>query len=216
MKHRMPLQGALLSLCLLASGARANEAVPPPPRPEPIPQPVIGKGGQEVKLVVQVDDKAKVARLQMPLNLVFGTPNPPAAPAPLPLRRGADAGPLGLPTIIAGLALSLAVASGGLWLARRRWGRPAAMVLVLSLFAAGSAAVWADLGPRPLGPVPRPAKPIKPALPALKLPAGIELSENVILETVPHGDHLTLIVPKSAVVAKDKDRAAPARDERGR
>ena len=216
MKHRMPLQWALLSLCLLTPGARANEAAPAPPRPEPIPQPVIGKGGQEVKLVVQVDDKAKVARLQMPLNLVFGTPNPPAGPAPLPLRRGADAGPLGLPTIVAGLALSLAVASGGLWLARRRWGRPAAMLLVLSLFAAGSAAVWADLGPRPLGPVPRPAKPIKPAVPALKLPAGIELSENVILETVPHGDHLTLIVPKSAVVAKNKDRAAPARDERGR
>lgn len=215
MKHYMPLLGALLSLCLLVPGVRANEAAPAPPRPEPIPQPVLGKGGQEVKLVVQVDDKAKVARLQVPLNLFFGTPNPPAGLVP-PARRGADAGPLGLPTIIAGLALSLAVASGGLWLARRRWGRPAAMVLVLSLFAAGSAAVWADLGPRPLGPVPRLAPPVKPALPALKLPAGIELSANVILETVPDGDHLTLIVPKSAVVAKDKDRAAPARHERGR
>lgn len=214
MNHRTPLQGVLLSLCLFAPGAFANEAAPAPPRPEPIPQPVIGKGGQEVKLVVQVDDKAKVARLQVPLNLVFGAPNPPAGPVPSAPRRGADAGPLGLPTIIAGLALSLALASGGLWLARRRWGRPGAMVLVLSLFAAGSAAVWADLGPRPLGPVPRSGPPVKPALPALKLPAGIELSENVILETVPHGDHLTLIVPKSAVVTKD--RAAPARDERGR
>ena len=215
MKHCMPLLWTLLSLCLLAPGARANEAAPPPPRPEPIPQPVVGRGGREVKLVIQVDDKAKDARLQVPLDLIFGTPNPPAGPAPLP-RRGADAGPLGLPTIIAGLALSLAVASGGLWLARRRWGRPTAMVLVLSLFAAGSAAVWADLGPRPRGPVPRPAPPVKPALPALKLPAGIQLSEKVILEIVPQEDHLTLIVPKSAIVAKDKERPAPVRDEGGR
>jgi hypothetical protein len=207
----MLLASTLLSLGLIVSGARGNEAAPAPPRPR-VP-PVAGKGIQEVKLLVQVDDKAKVARLQVPVNLLSDPP-PGAPPAPPPPRRGADAGALGVPTIVAGLALSLAVASGGLWLVRRRWGRPLAILVVVSLFAAGTAAVWADLGPRPLGPrPPPPAPPVPAALPALKLPAGVELSDKLILESVPPDDHVTLIVPKSAG-AEEKRPAPPEKRER--
>jgi hypothetical protein len=211
MKRWMLVGLSLLALALVLPAVCGNEAAPPIPRPKGPPVFAPAKEGglptREVPLVVQVDAKAKTARLQVPFNLLFGQPgaNPPGAPAVPP--RGADAGRLTVPTLVAGVALTLAFASGGLWLARRRAGRSLAILLVLSLFAAGTAAVWADLGPRPLGPVRRP-QPVPPALPALKLPAGVELPDKLILEAVGAGDRVTLIVPKAMVLKKDKAEAA--------
>jgi hypothetical protein len=209
MKRWMPAGLSLLLLCVVWSQARGNapyhlQISQDRLDREKLRRELIGAHPPEVKLVVLVDEKAKMPRLQVPVNLLR-VPTPPVE-AP---RRGADAGRLSVPTLVAGLALTLAFSSGGLWLARRRWGRPLSLLLVLSLFAAGTAAVWADLGPRPLGPVPnrRPAPPAKVVLPALKLPAGIELPDKIVLETIPTGDHLTLIVPKKMILKKDKIEA---------
>lgn len=49
-----------------------------------------------------------------------------------------------LTTIMAGLALTLALVTGGLWLARRRWGWPLAILLVLALSAAAVALLGAE------------------------------------------------------------------------
>lgn len=211
MKHWMLVGWSLLALSVLLPAVYGNEAPPPGPRPKgpAVFAPVAGRPGmlaREVQLVVQVDEKAKTARLQVPFNL-FGQPaaNPPGAD--LPPRRGAEAGQLTVPTMVAGMALTLAFASGGLWLARRRTRRSLAILLVLSLFAAGTAAVWADLAPRRGGPK-RPPQPVPPVLPALKLPAGVELPDKLVLEAVGAGDRVTLIVPKTMVLKKDKAEAA--------
>jgi hypothetical protein len=203
---RSILAGLPVLLLCAAPAARADIA----PRPNPFGPPVVQPGlrlppAQKVSLVVEVDEKAKDTRLRIPVNLL--TQNPALQPVQPGLpRRGADAGRLGLPTIVAGMALALALASGGLWLARRGAGRYLIILLVLSLFAAGTAAVWADLGPRPLGPrpPPRPVPPPQPALPQLTLPAGVELSDKVIIEIVPPARHLTLVVPKTRVIEKDR------------
>lgn len=52
-------------------------------------------------------------------------------------------------------------------------------------------------------------------VPALKLSAAIELTDRLIREPMPPGDHLTLIVPKSMVVEKGDEKEAP-REKRSR
>ncbi len=52
-----------------------------------------------------------------------------------------------LTTIMAGLALALAFVTGGLWLARRRWGWPLAVLLALALSAAAIAVLGAEAPP---------------------------------------------------------------------
>jgi hypothetical protein len=220
MKRWMLVGLSLLALCLLLpegwsqqvppQGGRSNG--PFVPRP-----PAVRFPPKEVKLAVQVDDKAKTARLQVPLNLMLGRPGgfPPGAFPPggipqrgsiVPARRGADAGRFAAPTMVGGVALALAFGSGGLWLVRRRGGRYLAMFLALSLFTAGTAAVWADLQQGGRGPI-GPPQPATPPLPALKLPAGVELSDKLLIEMVPTGDRVTLIVPKSMVLKKEKAEA---------
>jgi hypothetical protein len=213
--NRWTLVGlSLLTLGLLLPEARAD-LLPGrgvrPPRPIGQPgNPFVQPGGArplpiKVKLVVKVDEKSKLPVLQVPINLALGQQGGPGGQALPP--GGADAGRrLGMPTIVAGLALTLAFASGGLWLVRRGSGRALAIFLVLSLSAVGAAAVWANAAPpppTPFGPRQPAPPPARPALPELKLPAGIELTDKLILEPVAAGDHLTLIVPKSMVAVKD-------------
>jgi hypothetical protein len=143
--------------------------------------------------------------LQVPLNLARGQ-QPADGAAAAPPVKGVDAGTrLGAPTVVAGLAMTLAFASGGLWLVRRGAGRYLAILVVLSLFAAGAAVVWTNLAlANPLMP---------PALPVLQLPAGIELTDKLILEPVAADDHVTLIVPKSMVSEKEKKELGAKRPE---
>ena len=217
---------SLLTLGLLLPEVRAD-LLPGPGRVRP-PRPIVPPGGNpfgqpggarpmpmKVKLVVKVDEKIKLPVLQLPINLALGQQGGPGGQTLPP--AGADAGPrLGMPTIVAGLALTLAFASGGLWLVRRGSGRALAVFLVLSLFTVGAAAVWANAAPPPRPPVP----PARPALQELKLPAGIELTDKLILEPVAAGDHLTLIVPKSMVADKDskevKEKDLAPRERRPR
>ncbi len=73
-------------------------------------------------------DGVKEAHLRIPLNLL---------PAAAKTEKGSEASLLGMPTVIAGLALTLAFVSDGFWLSRRGrgTGRTApAVVLALSLF----------------------------------------------------------------------------------
>src|SRR5437763_1574842 len=120
MKTR-PLE-TVLSLLLLTTAARAD--VGPRPRPP----------GNEraVPFVIEVDDNARQARLQVPSKFLGA------------FRAGAEkgareeearlGGPTRLHTIVAGVGLSLALAFGGFWLVRR--GQPGSRALAL---LAGSA-----------------------------------------------------------------------------
>ncbi len=128
----------LTAICSM-SAARADIAAPPPPLPV---------ATHKVKLVVLTGDDLKEAHLRIPQNLL------PAEKA----EKGSEASLLGLPTVIAGLALTLAFVSGGFWLVRRGRGpgrTAAAVVLAPSLFGLGASVVWADI-PRP------PRRPVVP------------------------------------------------------
>ena len=222
MKHWMAAGLFVLASSLMLPEVRADLLPGPGRRPgvRPFVPPVVNPFMQpgagrplpvKVKLVVVVSEKYKLPVLQVPVNLALGQQARPGvgqAPDadPEPGRR------FGLTTIVAGLALTLAFASGGLWLVRRGSHRTLAILVVAGLFAAGTAVVWADLAPRPGGVRPRP--PVKPAVVPLKLPAGVELTNQLILEPMPPADHLTLIMPKSMV--REKEKAVAPGAKRGR
>lgn len=179
MKRFLVAASALFTAVYFIPAARADLAVPPPPPPV---------ATHKVKLVVLTGDNLKEAHLRIPQNLL------PAAKT----EKSSETSLLGLPTVIAGLALTLAFVSGGLWLARRGRGpgrATPAVVLALSLFALGASVVWADI-PRPPRHAPEPPIP---------LPAGIQLSENMVLDILPEkGDTITLVVNKNMVLKTDK------------
>ncbi len=222
---RWLLAGLVLpAICLVLSEVRGDIAGPRRPGPPvgPPVRPIIPPGGGgalppvKVKLVVKVDEKAKHAILEVPINLAMGQlrdGNLGLAPEADPEggRR------FGLATVVAGLSLTMAFASGGLWLARRGKKRILAALIVGFIFTAGTAAVWSNAAPpRPVG---RPRPPGKEGLSTLKLPAGLEIGETLILKPVAPANYLTLIVPKSMVLDREKDGKAKEptpRDKRTR
>jgi hypothetical protein len=222
---RWLLAGLFLpAMCLVLSEVRGDVAGPRRPGGPVVPpvRPIIPPGGGgalpnpvKVKLVVKVDEKAKHAILEVPINLAMGQlrdGNLGLAPEADPEggRR------FGLATVVAGLSLTMAFASGGLWLARRGKKRILATLLVASICTVGMTAVWGNLGPRPVG---RPRPPDKESLSTLKLPAGLEIGESMILKPVAPANYLTLIVPKSMVLEREKDgkdKETTPRDKRTR
>jgi hypothetical protein len=185
------------------TAAHGNEAAPqrPPRLPAGERKEVLPRGAARVSLTVEVDDRVKEARLQIPANLL---PAAGAAPA-----RGADAGPWHLPTVVAGVALTLALASGGLWLLRRGTARRvAAGALLLGLFAMGGAALFADIPPG-RGRPKRPPAPPGP-LPTLLLPADVRLAPEIVVEVVEKGDGVKLIVNKAMLGKPGGSAEAPA------
>jgi hypothetical protein len=183
---------ALLLLAGLASGIRANEAPPPVARPA-----VPALAEIPANLIVVVDDKAKEARLQIPQGLF----QQGVRPQPRPERRGADAAPR-VPTLLAGLALTAALVSGGFWLLRRGRQRFIAPVcLALAALTLTAFAVWANT------PVPRPA-PDKQAGPIpVAGPVPVTLNGKIVVEIVAAGDAVKLIVPRE--MAQPGAKAAP-------
>jgi hypothetical protein len=131
-------------------------------------------------------------------------PNP-AATDPKPSGKRADASELRLPTIIAGLALTATFVSGGLWMARRGAGRGLVGILIVCMFVAGAAMLWADIGP-PFRPRPPVVVPEVPKGTPVKLPATVELNDKITLEILPVGDTIRLLVPKSVVKGADADK----------
>jgi hypothetical protein len=222
-----------------------------------------GPAPVKAKFSLEVDEKAKEARLVVPVGVLlqgFGFPggigippggagigggfggvppggappgftppgggvppgNIPPGGQPNPQRPGklpGGVGQLHLPTIVAGLALTVALASGGFWLVRRGSGSTLAGLLVMATLALGATALWADIGP---GPRPRP--PVRPQFKETKgtpvtLPADVQITSNKItVEVSPVGDTVRLIVPKDAVkkggeASEKKEEKKPVRDE---
>jgi hypothetical protein len=144
---------------------------------------------------VEVDPAATQPRLVIPRHLLNAIP-------PLPgVRPGAEApkrfGAASLPTIVAGLALTLSMASGGVWLVRKGKGRAAALLVGLGVFAFGTASLVADVSVPKKTPAPTPAR-------TIALPADVKLPNKVLLEVADDGNAIKLIVPKGMV--------APARE----
>jgi hypothetical protein len=166
-----------------AASVQANGGIPPFPPPPPPNVALIG--ARNVEVVVEMDNQAKQARLQIPMNLLGG-----GRP-----RLGADAGHF--PTLIAGLALTCAFVSGGFWMVRRGRGRTFAAVMLGASLLVGAASVSADL--------PIPPKPKQDPV-AVTLPANIMISGQIVLEVVPKGDKIKLIVPKGAVQEPEKPK----------
>jgi hypothetical protein len=148
-----------------------------------------------------MNEQAKTPRLQIPRKFLRN--------APQSEKKSADAGRQRLPLTMAGLALTAAFTSGGLWLVRRgNRRRIVAGGLTLALFAAGATALWADLAPRP-----RPRPPVVP--PLVALPAAVQFDKQIVLEIVDQGDAIKLLVSPKLIgkLAGDKPEAnAPLKD----
>jgi hypothetical protein len=182
MKHAIISTAGLL---LIAATASANFAPPPPP---------LVRGPRPAKLVIEVDEQARVPRLEIPEKLL-------AAQAAQPGEKRGDAGPQ-LPMTVAGVALAGAFVSGGLWLTRRN--RTVAGVAMAFLLVGGAAI--ADVGVKPR-PAPKPT--------GVTLPANLKIASDklTLVVTREGGDTVTLIVPKGMVEAEAKPETKPNRGE---
>ena len=141
----------------------------------PIPLPE----AKPAKIVILVDERVTAPRFVVPKTLMAD-------------KKGAS---LNTATIVAGLALTLAFVSGGLWLARR--GKTRAIVAVVATVAAlalGTTALLADI-PKP----PRPREPV-----ALTLPADVTFTGKVEIEFVEKGDDVKLLVKQAWVKQQKK------------
>jgi len=173
---RRSMLAALPVLFLLGTLTAVRGNAGPPRDPAP--------AAQKAKLVVEVDDKANEPRLVIPRSL---------------LNPAKKVSSLNVPTVVAGVALTLAMVSAGFWFIRRGPGRSvAAAVVVVSLFVLGVSAVYADLGPGPR------LRPPERAPAAIKLPADVQLTEDVLVEFTDKGDAIRLIVNKANVLKTDK------------
>jgi hypothetical protein len=199
MKPRVPLLLAVLAVVGAAAAVLANQAPPPALlRPQP-PPPTVPVG-------IVLDDKAREPTLELPRKLVSSLRA--AADGADDGTRRAEAAPVWR-TVVGGLALSSALALGGLWLVRSRGrGGPKALALLVAavgILAVGSSLLWADIPPFPRG---RPAggPPPRPIV----VP-GIPLSEKVTVQVV-DGDAIRLIVSREQL-AKVLEQSAPAKDK---
>ena len=186
---------AVFATGLVPSAARAD-ALPPPPPPK------------EVKFTVEVDEQAKAPRLIVPHTLTQArfrprpAPGNPAGKEPVAeLEFESDeAGPAEAPRnpnhlMVAGVALTLALGLGGLWLVRRP-GRAGTRGLVLLLAAGGTLAAgtitWANA----------PAPPPPPKKERILLPTAF--SGNVTLEFGGR-DTIRLVLDKESYEKMKKD-----------
>jgi hypothetical protein len=196
---------AAFGLSMLPSSARADLAPPVPPV-------------KDVKFVVEVDEKAKAPKLIVPQNLttVRNRPRPGGAPqkdkneqvnvielesteTPIdPTPRNPNH------LMIAGVALTLALGFGGVWLIRRQ-GKMGTRALAIMLAAGGSLAVttlvWANAAPPPVKPPPAKERVLLP----------VAFNGNVSLEVVVGGDTIRLVLDKETY---EKLKEKPQEPER--
>jgi hypothetical protein len=196
---------AAFGLALVPPAARADLAPPVPP-------------AKDVKFTVEVDENAKGPKLIVPQHMttVRVRPlRPGAAPKAVPPGKGE---PVALEIesddvavepapenrnhlMIAGVALTLSLGLGGVWLVRRH-GRGTTRGLALLLAAGGTLAVstivWANAAPPP----PRPPQKEKVVLP-------VAFNGQVNLEVVVGGDTIRLVLDKATYEAMKKDPKKP-------
>jgi hypothetical protein len=196
----LPAAGAVL---LTAGMAWANGAPAPAPRPpvRPLPPPVEPpvnvepakaepdfKADAKAQLTIEARDDVNESRLIIPRKLAGAAGAGP---------RG-DAGDQGLPPLnlaMAGIAMSAAVAVGGLWLVRTRRvsATTAKLAAGASVLLGVGGWVIADVpAPRP---VPRPRPPVvaPPQPPKVELPAAV-LTGPVLIQYVDEGNEIKLVV----------------------
>jgi hypothetical protein len=184
---------AILLLSLATLPAWAD--IPPNPRGRPVDPPP--PAAKDAKMIVELDPNAKEARLIVPRSVS--------------LRRGAldtnddtrvtEAEPAGHNHIvIAGLALALSLACGGLWLVRKNRLNSTGLALLLVVVAgvAGSAIVLAN-APPPTSPRPLPPQPA-PVANLVKLFDG-----KIKIETPAEGDTIKLVVPPDMLAGMAKE-----------
>lgn len=177
----------LALLAALALGGACAADIPPPPghprarRPRP-PQ------GAEAVLQIIPSPTGDQARLVIPRAALSGLKTGAAGSEP-----DSSAGMAGVQTVVAGTALSLAMAFAGLWLARKR-RRLSAGIAAMVVCAAGGAGITAT---RALAnAAPSFAQPKSDANPAAIPSGGSRI--NVRLVVVDGGDAIKLYLPASA------------------
>jgi hypothetical protein len=180
-----------LAALLLLGGAAARADLIRPPKPDKNPPKPV------VPVVILTDDKVTETHVEIPKSLLASL----RADAGEPDGDSRRAGLAPLQMIVAGLALTVAISLGGLWLVRYRnrpGGRTLVALLVVVTVLGAAGLVWANVAPPP--PPPKPA-----------LPDGILLSEKVTVDVVEKGDAVRLIVPRGDL-AKVLEKAAPKKD----
>jgi hypothetical protein len=148
----------------------------------------------KTKFKIELDENAKEPKLYVPANLAGGKGDGKLAAADLPPMHW----------ILSGLALTVGLALGGVWMVRKGPSK-AAWVVAPLLVAATASLLLADLPPgRGRGPVPQPA----PALP-------VYLEGTITVEAVPNGDTIRLVLDKVSFEKLKKDPAAPVPGRKG-
>jgi hypothetical protein len=181
----------LAALFLLGAAAATRADVAKPPKPDKTPPKAT------VPVVILTDDKVTETHLEVPKSLLASL----RADAGEPDGDSRRAGLAPLQLVVAGLALTVAISLGGLWLVRYRnrpGGRTLVVLLAVVTVLGAAGLVWANIAPPP-----PPPKPV--------LPDGILLSEKVSVDVVEKGDAVRLIVPRGDL-AKVLDKAAPKKD----
>jgi len=138
---------AVVGVALGSGSALADIRLPDPPPAAP----------REVKVVVQVDVKAKGTVIVLPRGVAAPRPiRVPFRPAPNdPPPPEGEQGAVERPqshTLIAGIALAMSAGMGGMWLARKNAKSLALFLAVGGVFTAG-AVVWGN-APAPVRPAP--------------------------------------------------------------
>jgi hypothetical protein len=184
------------------------------PRPDPIADRMKADAERlkrQAPLVITVEEKAETARLLIPRKLVKAWQHASLA-TPRNTAVASDRG-WSLPTLAAGLALTLALTLGGLWLAgwRPGWDGPGARkvtaLFLLAVLALGvlGALVRANFPPGsgpPLSPEwMRDAVAVKPIG-----PEPLRLKGKVEVEVVPEGELIQLFVPRSMLAPLTQQR----------
>lgn len=177
---------AVAALAVLGVHAEAFADLAPPPRAGA----TVKRTPTEAKLEVVVRKDVKKPTLMIPEKFVVTNAG-----------FGPGRGGFGMntvPMVVGGVALTLAFVSGGFWLVRRTSGKTIAMLISVSLLTAAGSALWADIPspfPRPR-PRPGPAPfPPGPQQNVVAMPANVVLPEDVVIQIVPRGDKITLIIP---------------------
>src|SRR6267378_6205657 len=175
---------AVLGALVLGFGLGANGCTPIPREVQQ--DKAAPEASTAVLLTVEVEDYTSDSRLQIPRKLIGAMRA--AAEAEGGKEDRAVAGGSRLHTIIAGVALSLALALSGLWFVRHRvrfrGQRFTVLLTATSLLVVGGA-LWADVA----GPGWRPRRDRFLGPPALPPASG-----RVVVEIVDKGDTVKLIV----------------------